>query len=231
MAVSRQQIASLSQRRLWGFRIAAVLLGLAPFLLLELVCSIGGWGRETSFDDPYAGFSEIHPLFVRDQSGTRFEIAPGRLKYFAQDSFPAEKSSDTFRIFCLGGSTVQGRPYSISTAFSSWLRLSLTAADETQNWEVVNCGGISYASYRLVPILKECLTHQPDLIVICTGHNEFLEERTYKQIKHASPTWTYTHNLLSRLRSIALLRHAVESWGSNSLELSHRNRVETAIQI
>ena len=97
----------------------------------------------------------------------------------------ANKSRDEFRIFCLGGSTVQGRPYANETSFTTWLELSLQAADPRRQWQVVNCGGVSYASYRLLPIMKETLQYEPDLYIIYTGQNEFLEERTYGEIVDA----------------------------------------------
>ena len=104
---------------------------------------------------------------------------------------------------------MQGRPYSTPTAFTKWLELSLTAGDDSRSWEVVNCGGISYASYRLVPILKECLNHKPDLFIICTGHNEFLEDRSFSHIKHAPRYLSRPVQRLSRLRTVTLLRSAV----------------------
>jgi lysophospholipase L1-like esterase len=188
------------------FRLLAVALGLLPLLAAELICTAFGWGSPLRRDDPYVGFSEIHPLFVLDEDGTRFVRAESRKRFFAYDEFPARKSENTFRVFCLGGSTVQGRPYSIETSFPTWLELALRASDETRDWEVVNCGGISYASYRLVPILRECLTYEPDLFIICTGHNEFLEDRTYEHIKHPGPAARFTRRVLGRSRVFALLR-------------------------
>ena len=47
---------------------------------------------------------------------------------------------------------------------------------------MINCGGVSYASYRLGPILDEVLGYEPDLIMLYTGHNEFLEARTYPRL-------------------------------------------------
>ena len=96
---------------------------------------------------------------------------------FRPDGFARENGPKEFRIFCLGGSTVQGSPFAIETAFSTWLELSLQAAEPKRQWDVVNCGGVSYASYRLVPILEEVLGYEPDLIILYTGHNEFLEDR------------------------------------------------------
>ena len=173
-----------SKLRPWLFRLGAVALALLPFVVAELVCIAAGWGRPVDRDDPFVGFRSVSPLFVLSGDGERFEIAPARKKFFADDSFPAHKADKEYRVFCLGGSTVQGRPYSVPTSFTTWLELGLTAADDSRQWEVVNCGGISYASYRLVPILEECLQHQPDLILLCTGHNEFLEDRSYAHIKH-----------------------------------------------
>ena len=78
-----------------------------------------------------------------------------------------------------------GRPYTVETAFSSWLQLFLQYADPSKKWEVVNCGGVSYASYRLVPILEEVLeNYTPDLVILYTGQNEFLEDRTYAHLKN-----------------------------------------------
>lgn len=205
----RSAETKLTPRKKWLFRLGAVLLGLSLLGVAEAICFLGGWGKPTDYPDPYVGFSEIHPLFVKDAAGENYVIPKSRRGFFAPDSFPAKKGPDTFRVFCFGGSTVQGRPYSIPTSFPTWLRLSLTAGDSRKTWEVVNCGGVSYASYRLAPIVRECLDYQPDLFIICTGHNEFLEERTYSHIKDASPVVSVPARTLSRLRTVTLLRSAI----------------------
>ena len=195
-----------TRRRRWLFRGVAVLLGLTVFLVMELLFVAFDWGRPTAYDDPFVGFRGIQELFHLNDSGDRYHIPTWRRKYFMEDSFPAAKGKNTFRIFCLGGSTVQGRPFSLDTSFPTWLRLSLQVADPNRNWEVVNCGGISYASYRLAPILEECLQYEPDLFIICTGHNEFLEDRTYEQIKQTPTILALPQQALSRLRTYAVFR-------------------------
>src|SRR5690606_6623553 len=127
------------------------------------------------------------PLFVANPETGNYEIPEARQVYFRPESFPIRKGLGEYRIFCLGGSTVQGRPYSVETSFTTWLEISLHAADPSRKWNVVNCGGVSYASYRLAPILEEVLRYEPDMIVLCTGHNEFLEDRTYRGVKATSP--------------------------------------------
>jgi lysophospholipase L1-like esterase len=198
-------VARLRWRGL-AFRLAAVMLGLAPLVLAETVFVILDLGRPTYGDDPFLGFSAVHPLFVLDDEGARYRIPPSRLDFFRPESFAAKKGADEFRIFCLGGSTVQGRPYSIETSFTTWLEMNLQAADPSRRWEVVNCGGVSYASYRLVPILEEVLGYQPDLIILYTGHNEFLEDRTYSHIKHLPRVVAWPCELVARTRTYTLLQ-------------------------
>lgn len=197
------------RRSLWKailFRVLAVMLGLSPLWAVEGACRLFDWGKPTDFDDPYVGFNRIQPLFVLNKKTQRYVIPESRVKFFNIDSFAAKKPANEFRIFVLGGSTVQGRPYKKETSFTTWMELSLNAADARHHWEVVNCGGISYASYRLVPILEEVLHYQPDLIIICTGHNEFLEDRTYSHIKNRSEVLTWPHRKISQLRTYNLLR-------------------------
>lgn len=186
------------------------MLGLSLLGIAEGVCVLFGWGKPTDYPDPYVGFSEIHPLFVKDDAGENYVVPKSRRGYFQKQSFPVEKPPGSFRVFCFGGSTVWGRPYAAETAFPKWLELSLTAGDSSRQWRVINCGGVSYASYRLAPIVKECRDYQPDLFVICTGHNEFLEARTYDHVKNASPLLAVPSRTLSRLRTATLLRSAVD---------------------
>jgi lysophospholipase L1-like esterase len=192
-------------RRL-AFRLAAVIVGLMPFVLAEVTLRLFDVGRPDSSDDPFVGFRSVHPLFVLGEDGTRYEIARSRQGFFRPDSFARHKAPNEFRIFCLGGSTVQGRPFAIETSFTTWLEISLEAAERDRRWEVVNCGGISYASYRLVPILQEVLSYEPDLIVLYTGHNEFLEDRTYGQVKYMPEIIAYPWELLLRTRTYNVLR-------------------------
>jgi lysophospholipase L1-like esterase len=188
------------------FRCLAVLLGLTPLLLLETLLWAIGWGHPAPDQDPFVSFHGIRPLFVLDRAAGRYQIPAQRQGFFRPASFAADKPADGFRIFCLGGSTVQGRPYATETAFSSWLQIGLQAADPQRTWEVVNCGGVSYASYRLVPILQEVLRYEPDLIILYTGHNEFLEDRTYAHLRDLPPVVLRAQYWASRFRTYRWLR-------------------------
>lgn len=194
-----------SGRARWVFfRLGAVLVALLPVVLLEVGLRLAVPAPTTSLEDPYVSFSGMRKLFALDSSRRRFETAGERLDFFYPQSFPAEKAENAFRIFCLGGSTVQGRPYEVETSFTTWLKLNLDAAEPDREWEMVNCGGISYASYRLVPIMRELLDYEPDLFIVYTGHNEFLEDRTYGHIKKMPPWRLALHRKLMNLRIYSL---------------------------
>jgi tetratricopeptide (TPR) repeat protein len=205
--------AVAAPKRTWTksvlFRLTAILLGLTPLLAAEALLWAVDWGRPTDHGDPYVGFSDIHPLFVHNEATGRYEVPRSRRRHFNAESFAAPKPAGEYRIFVLGESTVQGQPYDLQASFTTWLELSLGAAELARTWEVVNCGGISYASYRLVPILEEVLGHEPDLIVVCSGHNEFLEDRTYGHIKRAAGPLAWAQRQALRLRTCTLLRAGV----------------------
>lgn len=199
---------TVSRRRTWAFRLIAVALGMAPLVLLELLCILAGWGLPAAHDDPFVGFDSVVPLFVLSEDGQRYETSKSRLNFFTAASFPAEKPANEYRIFCLGGSTVQGEPFDVPTSFTTWLELGLQAADPSRDWRVVNCGGVSYATYRLVPILQEVLKHQPDLVIFYEGHNEFLEGRSYEPILARGRLVNAALEAASRLRTFTLARAA-----------------------
>ncbi len=161
---------------------AAVTVGF--FLLLEGLLALFGVRAEPFADDPYVGFSTISRLYVEENAidgSSELVTADNKLTLFNPQRFAAEKG-DTTRIFCLGGSTTFGRPYDDATSFCGWLRELLPVADPGRNWEIVNAGGVSYASYRVALLMEELVEYEPDLFVVYSGHNEFLERRSYPQI-------------------------------------------------
>lgn len=207
---------SLRRRRAILFRVAAVLLGLLPFVVIELTLRAFGLGHPNRHDDPFVGFSAVRPLFALNGAGDRYEIARSKRVHFYPESFAVQKRPREFRIFCIGDSTVQGNPWTTETSFTTWLEISLNAADPSRDWDVINCGGVSYASYRMVPILEEVLRYQPDLIIVHCSHNEFLEDRTYGDLKQ-TPRWLWrVHEQVSRLRLYNVLRMAARTGGRGS---------------
>ncbi len=196
-----------SRTRRWKKALLGLVVAGVFLCLLEGVLALFGVRPIVESEDPFVGFASYVPLFVpaeRNDGTPVLRTALNKRPLFNFQEFPREKADGAFRIFCLGGSTVQGRPYSVETSFTTWLQLDLEAARPETNWEIINCGGISYASYRLVPIMAELLDHEPDLFVVYTGHNEFLEDRTYGHVKRTPRVLVRLHRTLLGLRSYAL---------------------------
>jgi lysophospholipase L1-like esterase len=223
--------------RIVSFYLITFGLVLLPLAMGELVLRLCTSAPEVSSYDPYVSFSGLSPLFVPDSAGERLEIAAERRSAFRRQSFAATKGDQTFRVFCLGGSTVQGRPYSVETSFTTWLELSLSAAQPEIDYEIVNCGGISYASYRLVPVMRELLEYEPDLFIIYTGHNEFLEDRTYRRVKKSPRVLLKLHRIMLNLRSYALAerllsrRRARRVGGESEARTELSNEVRTKLDL
>ena len=89
------------------------------------------------------------------------------------ESFAKEKSPDTFRIFCLGGSSTAGFPFDYQVPFPKQLSFMLSESQPDKNIEVINLGLSAINSFSVLDLLPEVLAAQPDLILIYMGHNEF----------------------------------------------------------
>ncbi len=179
--------------------------------MLESGLRLAGMPTLAETRDPFVGFSAQLPLF-QEQLGPQQQplmvTAPDKRVWFNEQAFAAHKPAGTMRVFCLGGSTTYGRPYWDKTSYCGWLRELLPKMDEHRQWEVINAGGVSYASYRVAELMQELADYEPDLFIVYTAHNEFLERRTYAQL-FARPAWllgiearlsqTCTFSLIDRL--------------------------------
>ena len=193
--------------RRWWMPWATVCLSLTPFLLVEM--SLRWFAPQSVSEsdvDPFVDLHQLQPLFELDSTAGVWQIPDHRMNFFRPASFTANKAERTKRIFVLGGSTVQGRPYSTETAFATWLQLRLQATFPETNFEVVNVGGISYASYRVSKLLREVMDHDPDAIVLYTGHNEFLEDREYGDLLEAGPIRTWLSRKSGKIRTVSWLQ-------------------------
>ncbi len=171
---------SLSKRIVFSLVAISLVLG-----LIEGGLALIGVKPDSFMPDPYVGFESTSRLFVEVQpesDATYLQTARNRLQLFNDQKFPLTKDKDTFRIFSMGGSTTFGRPYSDTTSFNGWMRVYLRGLSPDQKFEVINAGGVSYASYRVAKLMEELIHYSPDLFVIYTGHNEFLERRIYNKV-------------------------------------------------
>lgn len=156
----------------------SLLVLIVPLLALEVLVRVVG--LQTS-DDPHIHFGRVTSYFddeVFDGIAHK-EVKSRRLYREREVFFPSQKVEGTFRIFCVGGSASAGWPHPQEEIYSEYLESALDLAYPSREFEVLNVGADAYAAYRNRMILLEVLAFQPDLIVIYSGNNEFLEPRLY----------------------------------------------------
>ncbi len=199
---------------------AVVAVGLF-FALLEAVLALAGVRPVTLREDPFLGFTGSSPLFVPETGGAGeldLVTAPAKLELFNEQRFSRRKPPGRYRVFCLGGSTTFGRPYDDATSFAGWLRELLPAVDPSRRWEVINAGGVSYASYRVARVMAELAELEPDLFIVYTGQNEFLEERTYAAMRQLPAPVKAVAAALSGTRTWAAMDALMTRVGALSAE-------------
>jgi len=93
--------------------------------------------------------------------------------------FSFTKSPDTLRVFCVGGSAANGWPHLKKHTFPFYLDEKLKRIYPDKKIEILNVAGKCHASYRVKVVFDEIIDYDPDLIVIYSGNNEFLEDFIY----------------------------------------------------
>ena len=202
-----------------GLVLFGVMAGAACLAAAELALRLVGAGEGAPGYDPFSGFSAAVPLFepaAREDGTSIYRVSPARLDHSRAgrvDSrgreFLAEKPSEGFRIFVVGGSSAAGFPYGPNLAFSGvlerWLRPSLPGL----TIEVVNAAVAGYSSRRVLITVREIAAHEPDLLIVYSGHNEWAERRYYSRLIDMDPRLfrlreglfsTRLFTVLSRLR-------------------------------
>jgi tetratricopeptide (TPR) repeat protein len=84
-----------------------------------------------------------------------------------------QKTSSTFRILCIGESSMFGVPYQMTANIPGLLRAQLRHLYPNKEIEVVNLGASAINTNVILHLTPVFLRLQPDLVLIYTGHNEF----------------------------------------------------------
>jgi tetratricopeptide (TPR) repeat protein len=140
------------------------------FGLLELGLRVGGYGYPTSFFVPPTDAVSRSDL-VSNYDFTRRFFPPALARTPIPLAIRKVKSPGTYRIFVLGESAAQGFPDPASS-FSRILEVMLRERYSGKRFEVVNTAVTAINSHVIVPIARECATHEPDLFVAYMGNNE-----------------------------------------------------------
>ena len=188
-----------------GRRLVFVAITLVALLgFLEGLAGLGVVWRPHRVVDYGSGFSEDSRLFVLypDYPGYR-RLASSKRVWFPMTRFLDPKPKDTLRLAILGGSSV-AIAHDELLGLAERLRLRLEGA--YREVEFIEAGGVSYGTARLVRVLFEVLEYQPDMVLIYSGHNEFLEAEVEQTV---TLPLVRTQRLLARSGLYRFLRDRV----------------------
>ncbi len=201
-----------------------ILFSLMPLILLlsflELSARIIEIWYPPMVMDIGLGFTEDSRLFIPDPEAPNYLITnPNKLIAFQNQRFPLKKPQGTYRIFFLGGSSVNYVNYELPGLAD---RIKEKFYPKIQNVEIINCGGLSYGTHRLVLIAREVANYQPDLALIYSGHNEFEE---IEQLHLAKIKTTKLQKILYKLAFMRFIRDRIAQFQISKLEAEHNKRL------
>lgn len=196
---ARQPPASL------GRALRYVVYACTPLLLLLLACELLlahlGLGDPDVRLPEHRGFDDTEPMLVARPDGgyrTRFYASP-RGRY--EVDVPPEGAAR--RVLLLGGSNTQMFP-------EATLEHLLDAGSGPGAWEVVNLGRMGFGSERVATLLAQAGVLEPDVVVIYSGHNEFIEAAFFEELRarRGPPPPALAFELRTLNAAISLIRRA-----------------------
>lgn len=220
-----------SRNRNVVFSILAALVPIVFLFLLEGFLRLFGLFQQEPFIiETISNGKEVYQLnqwVARRYFDPKQVTVPG----VSPDNFARQKGPNTFRIFCLGGSTTAGFPFDCQVTFPRQLRYLLSESYPDYQFEVVNAGMSAVNSFTVVDLLPEILERSPDLILVYMGHNEF-----YGAYGSASTVslgqndgWIRFYLQLQKLRTMQMLKQLISVFTPAKNTLSSRQALMATV--
>ncbi len=171
MNTGLQQNAGLPGKRIWLFRVIALLAPFVFLVVLEMALRLFHYGYNPSL---FIESAENKDYWVMNPEASK--------KYFTdqlnattgnREPFRKVKGPDVFRVFVIGESTTIGYPYFHNGSFHRWLQFRLMSEYPDKKIEMINVSLTAVNSYTVLGFSKEVVRYQPDAVLIYTGHNEY----------------------------------------------------------
>jgi tetratricopeptide (TPR) repeat protein len=213
------------QKRVFGF--ITLLIPVLFFVIIEISLRLFHYGPDLSvFTIETIGGKEYYTLnpLVKNRYFSQVNFSPDP----SPEYFLVSKPRDTFRIFCLGGSTTVGYPYWYNGAFSSFLRDRLRTLFPDRSIELVNLGMTATNSYTVLDLSKDLIKLKPDLLIVYDGHNEFYGALgVASKARIANARWmTLLYLRMVHLRTFQLAKNVLSDlrglMGKTPLDYSNR---------
>ncbi|HTL15753.1 MAG TPA: tetratricopeptide repeat protein [Patescibacteria group bacterium] len=159
------------RRRVLFIVIALVVLPVLLLGVLEGGLRLAGYGYATAFFKPLRIGNEDY-LVENDKFGWRF-FPPEISRSPTPTRMLAHKPKGTHRIFLLGESAALGDPEP-AFGMGRYLQVLLEERYPETRFEVIPAAMTAINSHAVLPIARECASHEGDLWIIYMGNNEMI---------------------------------------------------------
>jgi hypothetical protein len=212
-------------RSRWPRRIIALLIGLAILPALELMLHLTDIAPNGTPE--WEIFSNINPAFVRQGP-----IYRTNSRHLLDQAFAVEKPANVTRIFIVGGSSAMGFPLETTASPAILLAAALDAIEPGRRHEVISAAGFASDTRAVTRIVEEIVHYRPDLIIVMTGHNEYLEQRYFTGLARLRLYRVIEELItLARNQPDRYLPHAVSSEERAFMEADFRHMLELMANI
>jgi tetratricopeptide (TPR) repeat protein len=149
-------------------------------LAAEFLLSLAGLEKYDQLFMPKSSY----PIFVpgKGEMADHYVTNPHFGAYINAQSFLREKPVGLTRIFVVGGSAAYGFPFTEEYGFSGYLRRALDKVAPGR-FEIINASGMSFGSHRVLDVLKDVVRLAPDIVIIYSGNNEYVERNVLPAAK------------------------------------------------
>lgn len=181
-----------------GALLPCVLLGLGEGLL-----RLAGIGADLRTSE--LAYQEVFtPALVPGQRANGEPILQTWDPRHAWQALAAVKPARSLRVLCFGGSATAGLGHSPNVTFVRQLEDLLRAAHPSRTVEVLNLAVVGIAAKQVRVLVEDALVrHEPDLVVVYSGNNEFLSVHAARYFAlHAS----WRRRLAGQVRELHLVR-------------------------
>ena len=180
----------------------------ALVLVLEVALRLFGWGGYPAFIREAGELRPGERLCLVEPAATKpyFFANPTRPGYAEETNFLMPKPAGTVRIFLIGESAAKGYPQPRNLAISSFLRAMLEDAWPGRTVEVINMGTTAVASFPLVSMVEEVVRHDPDLVILYVGNNEFFGAYGTASINAVGTMPTWALPVMRAVRGLAIVQ-------------------------
>lgn len=140
-----------------------------------------------------------YPFFVQGQGELKqyYVTNPHFSNSINNQIFPIKKEKGVTRIFVVGSSAAFAWPFTEEFGFTGYLRRVLDHFAPGK-FEIINAAGMSFGSHRVYDVLKDVVKLEPDLVLVYSGNNEYVERNVIAQPRQKNRALELAGELLSQ---------------------------------